>query len=98
VFYAFEEADKIKCLVEYSTDLFRDETIRQINRYFLNIFNAVIDDPGMRLNEIRIIDQEEKDHFIKQLREERRIALGEDQIKENAQKNESKIKQADFDF
>jgi non-ribosomal peptide synthetase component F len=98
LFYAFEVADKIEFAVKYSTGLFKEETIRQVNRYFLEILINVMENPGVPISGIRLISREEEGRLIDQLKEKKGIGAGDTHRDETAPENRPKAKQAEFDF
>ncbi|MDQ1354395.1 MAG: hypothetical protein QG657_4704, partial [Acidobacteriota bacterium] len=55
-----EATGKLFFTFEYSTNLFREETINRFSAYFKNIVNQVIDDRSRRISDIEIITAEEK--------------------------------------
>ncbi|MDQ1350677.1 MAG: hypothetical protein QG657_979, partial [Acidobacteriota bacterium] len=56
--------DRLTFSLEYSTKLFKEETIRKCVGYFKNIIHAVNVDPAVSLADIEIIDQEEKKRIL----------------------------------
>jgi amino acid adenylation domain-containing protein len=57
---ASEKEERIHFIVEYSTDLFRDSTIKRFIACFDEIVNAVVSDRNRKLSAIAIIPAEEK--------------------------------------
>jgi amino acid adenylation domain-containing protein/non-ribosomal peptide synthase protein (TIGR01720 family) len=60
----FEYGDQLPCLFEYSTRLFKQETIERFILYFKNIISAVKVNPGIRLADIDILSREEKRQLL----------------------------------
>jgi len=50
--------------IEYSTDIFREATIKRFGGYFLNILRAIGDDDTVRLSEISLIAGEEQLYLL----------------------------------
>jgi amino acid adenylation domain-containing protein len=62
---AFTQTDKImNCHIEYSTDLFADETIVQMFNHFKNLLEAVAAKPHQPIDDIRFISDKEKDLLL----------------------------------
>ncbi|MDQ1349717.1 MAG: hypothetical protein QG657_17, partial [Acidobacteriota bacterium] len=59
-----EDDDQLTFSLEYSTKLFKEETIRDFIGYFKNIIHSITGDPGMKLADIEIIDQDEKERIL----------------------------------
>jgi len=50
-----EENNSIQCIFEYSTALFKQDTIERFIKYFENIINSIIQDPTQKLGELQFI-------------------------------------------
>ncbi|MCP4150659.1 MAG: AMP-binding protein, partial [bacterium] len=61
---AKEKEEGIKWYIEYSTKLFKQETIERFIRYFKTILSAVIEKPEIKISEIEIISAEEKEQLV----------------------------------
>jgi acyl carrier protein len=59
-----EIEDHLAFTIEYSTRLFREETIRTFIGYFETVASAVSEDPGRKIKEIEIIAEEEKQALL----------------------------------
>ncbi|MCU0286267.1 MAG: amino acid adenylation domain-containing protein, partial [Acidobacteria bacterium] len=59
-----EIEDRISFSLEYSTTLFKEETIRRFAGYFKNIIQSINLNPVIKLTEIEIIDPEEKKRIL----------------------------------
>lgn len=57
---AVESKNGIDIEINYCTDLFKRETIERFGRHFTNILNFITGNTQARLNEIEILDNEEK--------------------------------------
>ncbi|MCX6580369.1 MAG: amino acid adenylation domain-containing protein [Candidatus Aminicenantes bacterium] len=49
---------------QYCTKLFKKETIQRFARYFKNTASIIIKDPGLKLKEIEVISEEEKELLL----------------------------------
>jgi non-ribosomal peptide synthetase component F len=47
----------IRMILEYSTQLFEKSTIREIAKHYLEILNQVIQDPGIKIKEVKVTSQ-----------------------------------------
>jgi amino acid adenylation domain-containing protein/non-ribosomal peptide synthase protein (TIGR01720 family) len=55
-----DHPDGISLIVEYSTDLFRETTIRQMMRHYMTLLSEVVRQPALRVHEIRMLDETER--------------------------------------
>jgi amino acid adenylation domain-containing protein len=55
-----EAGEKLFLYLEYSTKLFKEETIKRFISYFKKIVAILLENPGIRISEIEIISEEEK--------------------------------------
>ncbi|TKH36336.1 non-ribosomal peptide synthetase [Paenibacillus polymyxa] len=55
-----EEKERLSFTLEYGTKLFKPETVRRLAEHFVRILEKVTQDAGMRLADITIISDEEK--------------------------------------
>ncbi|NHN25921.1 amino acid adenylation domain-containing protein [Flavobacterium jejuense] len=60
----FEGNDNMHLQFEYSTSLFKEETIERFISYFKEIIIAVIKDSNIRLGDIELISEEEKNKLL----------------------------------
>ncbi|MCP5102468.1 MAG: AMP-binding protein, partial [bacterium] len=65
--YSFVFGDRISCIMEYGTSLFKEETIRRFIRYFRQVVSTVTASPQLRITEIDIVPGEEKAWLLSQL-------------------------------
>ncbi|MCP5048926.1 MAG: AMP-binding protein, partial [bacterium] len=62
---ACDEANgRLACGIEYSTQLFKQETVQRFIRYFKTIIPAVCDAQRVKISEIEIITEEEKQQLL----------------------------------
>ncbi|NLD48843.1 MAG: amino acid adenylation domain-containing protein, partial [Clostridiaceae bacterium] len=62
-----EEIDgKLVLSLEYSSRLFKKETMERFIIHFLNILKAVSDKPDIRLKDIELIDYKDKEYILKE--------------------------------
>ncbi|MBL6448216.1 amino acid adenylation domain-containing protein [Fulvivirga sp. 29W222] len=61
---AAEVEGKLALSFEYSTDLFKEDTVKKFVQYFGQIVSAVVSDPKIRISEIEILSENEKDHLL----------------------------------
>jgi amino acid adenylation domain-containing protein len=59
-----EFGDKLFFSFEYSTKLFKEETIKRYIKYFRKIISSVLENPGKKIFEIEIILEEEKGKIL----------------------------------
>ncbi|MCX6579231.1 MAG: amino acid adenylation domain-containing protein [Candidatus Aminicenantes bacterium] len=59
-----ENGDQLTFSLEYSTKLFKEETIRKFAGYFKNIIHAIRTNPGVGIADMEIIDHEEKEQIL----------------------------------
>jgi len=58
LFNAVEHNGALKMVLDYSTALFKPETIQKISGYFLEILRQVLEEPTIRIKDIDIVDSE----------------------------------------
>ncbi len=86
---ASETEEGLSCNIEYSTTLFKRETIERLSRHFLNILVEVADHPEQNLSEIKMLSKEEEEQMICDLKAEKLV--------ESEETNQEELI-ADFDF
>jgi amino acid adenylation domain-containing protein len=59
-----EESNQFKCLITYSTVLFKENTIKRFVNYFKHVLYNVLGDHNQRLSEIDILPDEEKERLL----------------------------------
>ncbi|MCP4154989.1 MAG: AMP-binding protein, partial [bacterium] len=68
---AVENGDKCSCIMEYSTKLFKPQTIRRFIAYFKNILGKVIENPQLNIRQLEIISPREKKQVLVEFNETR---------------------------
>ena len=56
--------EKLYCSFEYSTNLFKEETIKRFVKYFKTIVSSVIEAPGKKISRLEIIPHDEKKRLL----------------------------------
>ena len=64
ILLAVEDADELFFTLEYSTELFKEETAEQFVRYFKSLVSSILENPGRRLSEFRLITPLEKQELL----------------------------------
>jgi amino acid adenylation domain-containing protein len=59
-----EEADGLRCIVEYNTDLFEEATIDRLLAHYDRLLAAAVAEPDRPLAELDILDQRERQHLL----------------------------------
>ncbi|MCK4259526.1 MAG: amino acid adenylation domain-containing protein, partial [Halanaerobiales bacterium] len=49
---------------EYCTKLFKQETIERLSEHFINILNVIVENPDIKLRDINIISNQERDQLL----------------------------------
>lgn len=65
-----EEGDGINFSAEYSTALFKEETVRAFTRYYRQIISHILEEPGEKIKDIELVSAEEKDKILSAIRED----------------------------
>ena len=63
-FDTWEEADGLRCRLEYNSDLFRDATIERLGRHFRNIVEGVVANPRLPLSELPLLNEREQKQLL----------------------------------
>lgn len=63
-----EAAEELELVWEYSTDLFDDRTIEQLERHFLRLLDAVLADPEQRITELPLLADAEEQQLLDEWR------------------------------
>ncbi|MCP4152061.1 MAG: amino acid adenylation domain-containing protein, partial [bacterium] len=74
--------DRLECIFEYRTRIFKEQTIKRMGNHLLNIVEAVVKNPGTKISQIEMITTAEKETPV--------------EVQET--ENRSKNLDADFDF
>jgi amino acid adenylation domain-containing protein len=77
-----EVGGNLRLSFEYSTSLFREETILRFTSYFRKIISAVITDPEMKISGIEIISEEEKREILNKFNDTQTSFTGDKTIHE----------------
>ncbi len=59
-----ENAARLHLNFEYATELFEKSTVERFNQYFTRIVSQVVSDPLLKLSEIEILTQEERNKLL----------------------------------
>jgi amino acid adenylation domain-containing protein/non-ribosomal peptide synthase protein (TIGR01720 family) len=60
----WELSEVIEGVIEYSMDLFEDQTIRRMREHFLILLNAIVIDPDRRISQIRMLTDAERHQLL----------------------------------
>ncbi len=60
-------ADRLACVVEYSSDLFEHGTVQHLTDRLVRLLEGAVADPGRPLRSIELLSGEERDHVLTQL-------------------------------
>jgi len=58
----FENTDGITVKIEYSTELFKKDTVERMIRHFINTTEEALENPGINISEIRVFSDEETEN------------------------------------
>jgi tyrocidine synthetase III len=64
IFAAVEREDQLFFTVEYSSRLFKEESIERFIRYFKNLIQFILSDRQQKLSELEMIPEKEKEHIL----------------------------------
>ncbi len=81
--------------IEYSTELFKRQTIERLFEHYINLLNIIMNDVNTPIKDISIISEEEKEIIIKKFNKTKKnypknktvITLFEEQVLKNKNKN-----------
>lgn len=59
-----QNGDQLSCSMEYSTDLFKTDTVQRLNRYYRQIIVETLNHPDQQLRHLDIIPDEEKKQLL----------------------------------
>ncbi|WP_459501588.1 amino acid adenylation domain-containing protein [Bacillus sp. C1] len=62
--WTIEESEKIHILLEYSTQLFKPETIQRMVKHFVSVLEQIIKNPNIYLGELKLITEKEKEQLL----------------------------------
>ncbi|MDX9976156.1 MAG: condensation domain-containing protein, partial [FCB group bacterium] len=63
-FHLWEKEDNLECLIFFNTSLFKRERIQHLFRHWLNVLEAVVDNPAAPLSELPVVDEPERDRLL----------------------------------
>lgn len=63
--FGTKKEDIIAFNFEYSTDLFKNETIKRFAKYFKKIIKAIANDSTIKISDIELIDESERNNLMK---------------------------------
>jgi amino acid adenylation domain-containing protein/FkbM family methyltransferase len=66
-FFSIESEEEVSFLLEYSTKLFKENTIDRFISCYKNVVSAVTADPGKKISEIEVLSPEEKKQVVYEL-------------------------------
>lgn len=61
---AVERGESIDLIFEYSTSLFKEETIKRLADHFTNIISSIVKNPDIQLKKIDLLDEAERNTLI----------------------------------
>lgn len=59
-----EVRSTLSCCVEYSVELFADETVRRLTEHWQNLLQGILADPGQRLSQINLLHPAERRRLL----------------------------------
>ncbi len=62
----FEIGDEIRCTFEYSTQLFKTDTVQKMTGHFINLLNGIVTLPDSQLAKIPMLSQKESDCILRE--------------------------------
>jgi tyrocidine synthetase III len=62
--FAIEVGDRLRLTFQYATSLFRQDSIRRLKEYFLNLVTAVSENPTQRIRDFDILPEQEKHRLL----------------------------------
>ena len=63
-FFVHEDGEDVNIIIEYYTGIFKRETIARLARHFQNLINTVASKPGVKLDELDIRTEQEKEELL----------------------------------
>ncbi|UHA73128.1 non-ribosomal peptide synthetase [Paenibacillus sp. 481] len=61
---AFEEAEAITCSIEYSTALYKRETIERLSAHLIQLLDVIVNDPQTTISSIEMITRAEQQQIL----------------------------------
>ncbi len=65
----YDQQSHADCVIQYDSDLFNHETIERMAGHYLTILNAIVADENIRIGDIPLLTQQEKDLMLEQWNE-----------------------------
>jgi len=63
------KGEGLQCQINYAVDLYERRTIRKLAERLKRVLQAVVDDPGQRIGEIEILEEEERRQIVEEWNE-----------------------------
>ncbi|RAM50565.1 MAG: non-ribosomal peptide synthetase [Hapalosiphonaceae cyanobacterium JJU2] len=60
----FEDGKNLRLIIEYETDIFREQTIARMSGHFLQVIQSVLENPHCQLSQINLLTPEERDQLL----------------------------------
>jgi amino acid adenylation domain-containing protein len=64
LYLSIEDAELLKCTLEYNTDLFDSSTARRMLGHFKNLLEDIAASPDRRLSELKLLDEAERNQLV----------------------------------
>ncbi len=97
ILHGFERENAVRFIFEYSTRLYKKETVQRFAAYFKKVVAAVLKDTRKKISAIELIDDEEKRNLLRNLKEEKSKIVMEHVKRKKDQGQTAKLS-AEFDF
>jgi acyl carrier protein len=101
ILHTFEKNGTFYFAFEYSTSLYKKETIERFVVYLKKILSSVLENPDKNISGIEIISDEEKNRLVRdiKIKDEKSVILMEHAVRNKARgQKQATILTADFDF
>jgi amino acid adenylation domain-containing protein len=63
-FHLWEKEDELDCLIFFNTSLFKRERVQHLFRHWMNVLEAVVDNPALPVSELPVLDEEERERLL----------------------------------
>jgi amino acid adenylation domain-containing protein len=97
ILHSFEREETIGFMFEYSTKLYKKETIERFAIYLKKVVSSVVNNPGIKLSEIEIVSDEEKGKLIQKIKKKKSKIIMELAERNKTQGQAARLS-ADFDY
>ncbi|HYF82321.1 MAG TPA: amino acid adenylation domain-containing protein [Clostridia bacterium] len=64
--YVYETSEELRLKLQYSTKLFKAETIRDFAKHFINLSNELLQEPEKQLGQVEMTDEEERHKLLRE--------------------------------